>query len=37
VIDICRAENDRRMHAYDTRLLRPTLVPRLARMARRFV
>jgi hypothetical protein len=37
VIDICLAENDRRMHAYDTRLLRPTLVPRLARMARRFV
>ena len=37
VIDTCLAENDRRMLPYDARLLRPTLVPRLARLARRFV
>ena len=37
VLDICIAENDRRMRIYDARLLRPTFVPRLARLARRFV
>ena len=37
VIDICLAENDRRMALYDSRLLRPTFVPRLARLARRFL
>jgi hypothetical protein len=37
VLDICLAENDRRMLPYDARLLRPTLVPRLARLARRFI
>ncbi len=37
VLDICLAENDRRMRIYDARLLRPTFVPRLARLARRFV
>jgi hypothetical protein len=37
LIDICLAENDRRMSAYDQRLLRPALVPALARLARRFL
>ncbi len=37
MIDLCLAENDRRMAGYDTRLLRPETVPRLARLARRFV
>jgi hypothetical protein len=37
MIDLCIAENERRMAGYDPRLLRPTLVPRLARFARRFV
>jgi hypothetical protein len=37
LIDICLAENDRRMSAYDKRLLRPALVPALARLARRFI
>jgi hypothetical protein len=37
LIDICLAENDRRMGAYDPRLLRPVLVPTLARLARRLM
>ena len=37
LIDICLAENDRRMAGYDSRLLRPVTVPRLARFARRFM
>ena len=37
LIDICLAENDRRMAGYDRRLLRPTAVPRLVRFARRFM
>ncbi len=37
LIDICLAENDRRMAGYDPRLLRPTTVPRLVRFARRFM
>ena len=37
LIDICLAENDRRMSAYDPRLLRPAMVPALARFARRFM
>jgi hypothetical protein len=37
MIDLCLAENDRRMAGYDARLLRPETVPRLARLARRFV
>jgi hypothetical protein len=37
LIDLCLAENDRRMGGYDGRLLRPTLVPKLARLARRFI
>jgi hypothetical protein len=36
LIDTCLAENDRRMSGYDARLLRPTFVPRLARLVRRF-
>jgi hypothetical protein len=37
LIDICLAENNRRMSFYDRRLLRPTFVPALARFARRFI
>jgi hypothetical protein len=37
LLDICLAENDRRMAGYDARLLRPTTVPRLVRLARRFM
>ena len=37
LIDLCLAENSRRLGAYDRRLLRPRAVPALARLARRFV
>jgi hypothetical protein len=37
LIDICLAENERRMSLYDRRLLRPFAVPALAKMARRFM
>jgi hypothetical protein len=37
LIDICLAENERRMSPYDRRLLRPALVPAAARLARRFM
>ncbi len=37
LIELCLAENERRMAGYDRRLLRPTTVPFLARLARRFV
>ncbi|WP_175941131.1 ferritin-like domain-containing protein [Caballeronia sp. BCC1704] len=37
LIDLCLVENERRMAGYDARLLRPTTVPMLARLARRFV
>ncbi len=37
LIDICLAENERRMGLYDRRLLRARLVPALARLARRFM
>jgi hypothetical protein len=37
LIDLCLTENERRMGGYDARLLRPTSVPRLARIARRFI
>jgi hypothetical protein len=37
LIDICLAENERRMSAYDSRLLRPFAVPALAKLARRFM
>jgi hypothetical protein len=37
LFDICLAENDRRMAGYDPRLLRPMAVPRVVRLARRFI
>ena len=37
VLDLCLAENQRRMGAYDRRLLRPRAVPTLARLARRLM
>lgn len=37
LIDLCLLENDRRMAGYDPRLLRPTTVPRIARLIRRFL
>ncbi len=37
LIDVCLAENDRRLAGYDPRLLRPNTVPRLMRMARRLM
>ncbi|MPW16578.1 ferritin-like domain-containing protein [Paraburkholderia sp. CNPSo 3157] len=36
LIELCLQENDQRMSGYDTRLVRPTLVPRLARLALLF-
>lgn len=37
LMDICLAENDRRLAGYDGRLLRPRFVPRAVRLARRFI
>ena len=37
LMDICLQENDRRLSAYDSRLLRPRTVPTLVRFARRFM
>jgi hypothetical protein len=37
LMDICLAENDRRMAGYDARLCRPTTMPKLVRLARRFM
>jgi hypothetical protein len=37
LMDICLAENDRRLAGYDQRLRRPTRVPRFVRFARRFM
>ncbi|MFM0379614.1 ferritin-like domain-containing protein [Paraburkholderia strydomiana] len=37
LIELCLAENKRRMSGYDVRLLRPRLVPTLARCALRFI
>ena len=37
MIQLCLAENERRMAGYDQRLLRPTLVPTLARIALKFL
>ena len=37
LLDICLAENERRMAGYDPRLLRPMFVPRLVRLVRRFL
>jgi hypothetical protein len=37
LIDLCLAENNRRMSPFDQRLLRPFAVPALAGLARRFI
>ncbi|HXQ51770.1 MAG TPA: ferritin-like domain-containing protein [Stellaceae bacterium] len=37
LMDLCLAENDRRLGGYDARLIRPRTVPGLVRFARRFV
>jgi hypothetical protein len=37
LMDICLAENDRRLAPYDRRLLRPRFVPSMVRFARRFL
>jgi hypothetical protein len=37
LIELCLSESDRRMAGYDRRLLRPTTVPFLARLAGRFI
>lgn len=37
LIALCLAENERRMAGYDERLLRPETVPRLARLALKFL
>lgn len=37
LMDICLAENDRRLRAYDSRLLRPTVVPAMVRLIRRLM
>ena len=37
LMDLCLAENDRRLSAYDDRLLRPTFVPGMVRFVRRFL
>ena len=37
LLDVCLAENDRRLLGYDPRLLRPRVVPCLVRLARRIV
>jgi hypothetical protein len=37
LLDVCLAENDRRLGIYDRRLVRPKFIPTLARLARRFL
>jgi hypothetical protein len=37
LMDVCLSENDRRLGAYDPRLIRPTFMPRMVRLARRFM
>jgi hypothetical protein len=37
LFDLCLAENRQRMDGYDSRLLRPQVVPRLVRFVRRFL
>jgi len=37
LLDVCLAENDRRLSGYDPRLLRPRVVPCMARLVRRIM
>jgi hypothetical protein len=37
LMDVCLAENDRRLSGYDPRLLRPRFVPGMVRLARRLM
>jgi hypothetical protein len=37
LMDVCLAENDRRLGIYDPRLKRPRFVPAMIRLARRFI
>ncbi len=37
LLDICLTENDRRLSGYDPRLIKPATMPRLVRIARRFM
>jgi hypothetical protein len=37
LIDVCLEENERRLAGYDSRLLRPTVMPCLVRLIRRFL
>jgi hypothetical protein len=37
LMDVCLAENDRRLSGYDPRLLRPRFVPGMVRLVRRFM
>jgi hypothetical protein len=37
LLELCLAENEQRMAGYDARLIRPALVPTLARLALRFM
>jgi len=37
LLDVCLAENDRRLSGYDPRLAKPMIMPRLARLARLFI
>ncbi|HWE99010.1 MAG TPA: hypothetical protein VG248_04370 [Caulobacteraceae bacterium] len=37
LMDLCLAENDRRLGVYDNRLLRPRFVPAMVRLARRLM
>ena len=37
LLEVCLAENERRLSIYDSRLLRPLTVPALVRLARHFL